>query len=356
MLVGRFLSRSLCNAIGYAYPIYMSVKVASKGDEAVEEQIQWVVFWTVNACFSVFEIIADCLGNYIPLYYEAKVCMMAWLALPYFRGATKIYERLVAPYFVKWNRYEQSLDASIDLASDKLSQLCREAAALAIQKGSGAIVQGQQYIVMQAMQQAWAKPLSPKESSREPAPPTEKQTPSADPTPPATPVPTPNQDTSTKAQATQSNAPMSRQDKEAELLMHFRMLLSRGLKVRLGSKSRLLRLNKSGTHLYLESKALRGAASPVVMNLIFIQSIEAKEDSRLVIETTSTHSQIILEAEAKKTRDLLVAGLRLLILAFHKNSTKTLERLAILHARHKMQFAFDSLLDNVNRANLRRNF
>ncbi|KDO28407.1 hypothetical protein SPRG_06644 [Saprolegnia parasitica CBS 223.65] len=339
MLVGQFLSRSICNAVGYAYPIYMSVKVAAK-DDAVDEQIQWVVFWTVNACFSVFEIIADRLGSFIPLYYEAKVCMMAWLALPYFRGATQIYEKLLAPYFVK---YEQSLDASIDLASDKLSQLCREAASLAIQKGSGAIVQGQQYIVMQAMQQAWNRPTSPTSA------PIAAVAKPVEPEPIVSPSPL-------KQPPTPPSEPPSRQEKEAELLVHFRILLSRGLKVRHGAKSRLLRLSPSGTHLYLESKAHRGAAAPVVLSLLAVAAVDAKDEAWFKIDTTTIHHTLALDAEVKKTRDLLVAGLRLLVLAFQKDAKRPLQRLAQLRARHAKQLAFDMLLDHVNRANLQRSF
>ncbi|EQC32233.1 hypothetical protein SDRG_09983 [Saprolegnia diclina VS20] len=344
MLVGQFLSRSICNAVGYAYPIYMSVKVAAK-DDAAEEQIQWVVFWTVNACFSVFEIIADRLGSFIPLYYEAKVCMMAWLALPYFRGATQIYEKLLAPNFVK---YEQSLDASIDLASDKLSQLCREAASLAIQKGSGAIVQGQQYIVMQAMQQAWNRPTSPTSAPVAVVAKTLELEPIAVPSPPKQPT--------TYEPSAPPTGPPSRQEKEAELLVHFRILLSRGLKVRHGTKSRLLRLSPLGTHLYLESKAHRGAAAPVVLSLLAVATVDAKDNAWFKMDTTTIHHTLTLDAEAKKTRDLLVAGLRLLVLAFQKEAKRPLARVAHLRARHVTQLAFDMLLDHVNRAKLQRSF
>ncbi|OQR94832.1 hypothetical protein ACHHYP_00904 [Achlya hypogyna] len=333
MLVGQFLSRSICNIVGYAYPVYMSVKVAAKED-AEEEQIQWVVFWTVNACFAIFEIVADRLGSFIPLYYEAKVCMIAWLALPYFRGASQIYDRLLAPNFVK---YEQSLDASIDLASDKLSQLCRDAATLAIQKGSGAIVQGQQYIVMQAMQQAWSRPTSPTTTpatapTKSP-PPKAAAAPVAKPTPPPPPVATPSPPT----------GPPSRQEKEAELLVHFRVLLSRGLKVRHGTKSRLLRLSPSGTHLYLESKALRGRAAPVVLSLLAVAGVDAKDDTHFAVDARAA-AALVLDAEAKKTRDLLVAGLRLLTLAFQKTAKRSLARVAQLRSRFIQQAAFDELL------------
>ncbi|KAF0703867.1 Aste57867_7486 [Aphanomyces stellatus] len=89
MLVGRFLSRTIYNLVGHAYPIYMSVQAAKK-ENSTDEHIQWVVFWTVNACFGVFEIFVDFLGNYIPFYYEAKVCMIAWLALPQFHGLSTL--------------------------------------------------------------------------------------------------------------------------------------------------------------------------------------------------------------------------------------------------------------------------
>ncbi|RHY28851.1 hypothetical protein DYB32_005648 [Aphanomyces invadans] len=254
----------------------MSVQSAKKED-ATDEHIQWVVFWTVNACFAVFEILVDFLGNYIPFYYEAKVCMVAWLALPQFRGALQIYDTLIAPSFVK---YEKTLDAHIDLASDKLSQLCRDAASLAMQKGAGAIVQVQ-----------------------------------------------------------------------TELLGHFRVLLSRGLKVRHHTKSRLLRLSPSGNYLFLESKNNRGANAPAVLSLLAIQLVDTIGSSDVYL-TVETHAEkVTVEAEAKKTRDLLVAGLRLLAVAFQKQGKRDLTRLAEIAAKQKKQLAFDNLLVHCNRRN-----
>ncbi|KAH9114561.1 hypothetical protein AeMF1_011353 [Aphanomyces euteiches] len=369
MLVGRFLSRTICNVVGYAYPIYMSVHAARKED-ATEEHIQWVVFWTVNACFAVFEILVEFLGNYIPLYYEAKVCMIAWLALPRFRGASQIYDALVAPSFVK---YEKTLDEHIDLASDKLSQLCRDAAALAVQKSAGAIVQGQQYLVMQAMQQAWKVPTSPTNARSEPkpAPVATEQIPTSAPTPAPAPVDVEPAKASTpdKLPAKVEQPPMpppnppvappepliekpvTRHDKEAELLGHFRVLLSRGLKVRHQSKSRLLRLSPLGNYLYLESKTLRAAKAPVILSLLTIQVVESIGSSEVYLLVETHTEKVTLEAEAKKTRDLLVAGLRLLAVAFQKQAKRTLVRLAHVGAKYKQQVAFDMLVAHSNKQN-----
>ncbi|ETW02655.1 hypothetical protein, variant [Aphanomyces invadans] len=384
MLVGRLLSRTICNVLGYAYPIYMSVQSAKKED-ATDEHIQWVVFWTVNACFAVFEILVDFLGNYIPFYYEAKVCMVAWLALPQFRGALQIYDTLIAPSFVK---YEKTLDAHIDLASDKLSQLCRDAASLAMQKGAGAIVQGQQYIVMQAMQQAWKVPTSPMNaaaaSSSPPSIPTspistsstnpmagassttkltnkevrlDASIPSTPLEPAPLPPPVPTSPAASPNAAIQQSTPddvrssPSRQDKEAELLGHFRVLLSRGLKVRHHTKSRLLRLSPSGNYLFLESKNNRGANAPAVLSLLAIQLVDTIGSSDVYL-TVETHAEkVTVEAEAKKTRDLLVAGLRLLAVAFQKQGKRDLTRLAEIAAKQKKQLAFDNLLVHCNRRN-----
>ncbi|KAF0688079.1 Aste57867_20273 [Aphanomyces stellatus] len=369
MLVGRFLSRTICNLVGYAYPIYMSVQAAKKED-ATDEHIQWVVFWTVNACFGVFEIFVDFLGNYIPFYYEAKVCMIAWLALPQFRGASQIYETFVAPSFVK---YEKTLDEHIDLASDKLSQLCRDAAALAMQKGAGAIAQGQQYIVMQAMQQAFKVPTSPTNATAvsvsspltsprvvDAEPPVKTTSPSPPPPPtlPSEPTTSPVVVTRQVAASLPESSPtdtqspsISRHDKEAELLGHFRVLLSRGLKVRHQTKSRLFRLSPMGNYLYLESKTMRAGKSPVVVSLLLIQVVESHPSSDVYLHIETPYEKVTVEAEAKKTRDLLVAGLRLLAVAFQKQSKRTLARLALVAAKQKQQLAFDMLLEHCNRRN-----
>merc|ERR1712111_314253 len=49
----------LCNAIGFAYPAYCSVKALESSKK--DDDTQWLVYWVVFAMFSVLEFFSDIL-------------------------------------------------------------------------------------------------------------------------------------------------------------------------------------------------------------------------------------------------------------------------------------------------------
>ena len=49
----------LCNAIGFVYPAYMSIKALET--EKKDDDKQWLVYWVVFAVFSVIEFFVDIL-------------------------------------------------------------------------------------------------------------------------------------------------------------------------------------------------------------------------------------------------------------------------------------------------------
>ncbi|GBG27583.1 Receptor expression-enhancing protein 4 [Hondaea fermentalgiana] len=109
MLVGELLARPVCHFLGYLYPAYQSYKAVKANDPSLHTQ--WLTFWIVNTYFSFAETFGDTLLSWLPFYYEAKVAVLIWLVAPQFKGATKIYERVVDPYL---HRYEKDIDANLD--------------------------------------------------------------------------------------------------------------------------------------------------------------------------------------------------------------------------------------------------
>jgi TB2/DP1, HVA22 family len=82
----------LCSALlGNIYPAYASYKAVLSRDP--EQHKQWLCYWVIAALFVVVELVGDVLISWLPLYYEAKLGLLAWLTLG--KGATHLYDNLV---------------------------------------------------------------------------------------------------------------------------------------------------------------------------------------------------------------------------------------------------------------------
>jgi len=64
-------ARRLCNAIGFLYPAYASIRaIESPGGN---DDTEWLMYWVVFAGFSVVEFFSDILLDWIPVYWLGKV-------------------------------------------------------------------------------------------------------------------------------------------------------------------------------------------------------------------------------------------------------------------------------------------
>ncbi|GKV49724.1 hypothetical protein SLEP1_g56459 [Rubroshorea leprosula] len=80
-------------AVMLLYPLYASViaiESPSKGDDQ-----QWLAYWILYSFLTLAEMVLQPLLEWIPIWYTVKLVFVAWLALPYFRGAAFIYDRFV---------------------------------------------------------------------------------------------------------------------------------------------------------------------------------------------------------------------------------------------------------------------
>ena len=83
---------------------------------------QWLMYWIVMAVFTVCEVLCETLllaGSWFPFYHEIKVFFILWLTLPQFRGATKMYKKLLAPAL---ETYESDIDGHLDVARQRVSK------------------------------------------------------------------------------------------------------------------------------------------------------------------------------------------------------------------------------------------
>jgi receptor expression-enhancing protein 1/2/3/4 len=109
------ISRTVCNVIAFGYPCIASFKSVQKRDP--EAHTQWLMYWIAVSFFMVFEMFGEFFMSWLPFYYEVKIIIIIWLST--FRGGEVIYQKLFAPYLIRW---EREIDAGIERVSSDVSQ------------------------------------------------------------------------------------------------------------------------------------------------------------------------------------------------------------------------------------------
>ena len=107
-IIGIF-ERQITTLIGIVLPTYWSIKAIESPES--EDDIQWLTYWAVYACFSFFDLFAKFILKFIPFYFVLKLVFLIWCFMPNTRGATFIYKNLLAKYFKK---YEGKFDKIAD--------------------------------------------------------------------------------------------------------------------------------------------------------------------------------------------------------------------------------------------------
>ncbi|KAF7847871.1 hypothetical protein BT93_L2494 [Corymbia citriodora subsp. variegata] len=81
------------------YPLYASVMAIESPSKIDDEQ--WLAYWILYSFLTLLEMLLQPLLEWIPIWYDAKLILAAWLVLPQFKGAAFLYERFVREHILK---------------------------------------------------------------------------------------------------------------------------------------------------------------------------------------------------------------------------------------------------------------
>jgi len=115
----------LCNAIGFVYPAYYSIKALESARK--DDDTQWLVYWVVFAAFSVVEFFSDILVGWVPFYWFLKCVFLTWCMSP-LNGSAIIYRNIILPLF---NKNQSKIDAVLNKGKGFVDQGINEAVKIA---------------------------------------------------------------------------------------------------------------------------------------------------------------------------------------------------------------------------------
>lgn len=89
------LKRIVAIAIGTVYPFVCSVTAAATDE--IEDDQYWLTYWSVYGCLSILmNVLEQWLGR-IPGFYTLVIFATVYLMLPMFRGADKMFRKVLVP-------------------------------------------------------------------------------------------------------------------------------------------------------------------------------------------------------------------------------------------------------------------
>ncbi|XP_058179118.1 HVA22-like protein a [Rhododendron vialii] len=84
--------------VSLAYPLYASIRAIET--KSPEDDRQWLTYWILYSMITLLELTFAKLIEWIPFWSYAKLIATCWLVLPYFSGATYVYEHYVRPFYM----------------------------------------------------------------------------------------------------------------------------------------------------------------------------------------------------------------------------------------------------------------
>lgn len=122
-----------CNAIGFLYPAYQTVKAIDSGKPS--EASKWLMYWIVFAAFNIVEIFSDTLLSWFLIYFEAKCIFLLWCMAPISNNGSKvIYQNLIRPFILgkaadmsRALAEEQSKNNTASVAGDVVEEAMKKA-------------------------------------------------------------------------------------------------------------------------------------------------------------------------------------------------------------------------------------
>ena len=95
--------------VGVILPAYWSIKSIESPE--FNDDKQWLTYWAVFGIFTLLDQFANIILRIIPFYFVIKIAFLIWCFMPNTMGALFVYNKLVGPYFRK---YENKIDQKIE--------------------------------------------------------------------------------------------------------------------------------------------------------------------------------------------------------------------------------------------------
>ena len=88
----------------------------------LEEQKDWLTYWTVFSCFVLLDMFSPIIIKFIPFYLVIKIILLIWLFMPGSNGRTLIYaiivRRILGKYEEKVDRVIHGIDGFIKVPQE----------------------------------------------------------------------------------------------------------------------------------------------------------------------------------------------------------------------------------------------
>lgn len=115
--IGSFLSTFLAFTIP-AFKTFQAIESESKVDDE-----RLLTFWIVFGFFYSFDQTLSFILGFIPFYYVLRSAFIAYLFMPQFGAANKIFKNVIEPFFVKYHKKIDEVITPIEEKTRRLSQI-----------------------------------------------------------------------------------------------------------------------------------------------------------------------------------------------------------------------------------------
>ncbi|KAL6997355.1 HVA22-like protein a [Sarracenia purpurea var. burkii] len=83
--------------VSLVYPLYASIRAIET--KSPEDDRQWLTYWILHSMIALFELTFAKLIEWLPFWSYLKLIVTCWLVIPYFSGASYVYEHYVRPFY-----------------------------------------------------------------------------------------------------------------------------------------------------------------------------------------------------------------------------------------------------------------